>query len=341
MKHEALAFHAADADHGALTVGHLASVVLVVKLGEVEVRVLVADAVVSSVDAALGVSKEALGGVRGHAHAIFGRASVLFDAVIDGLVRREVLANLRVERRFVGVQAGFLVDVLLQELRDRFAGHMIDHARPHAASAFDERYDWRLVSHVATSPAAHLTTQVGLVSFYDAGELVRWEDVGKRKADTMAEEQGAVVGADLKLSLKLESRDLSLARAHHVERNQPLVQRDVAVFHHSSDGNGECVLALGALVHARSYLRGAIRGQRVDPGLVSVSAVWAASAVRPTHALEVRACGFFRREASHHGHQREVRAGCVLRCHDSNVPELYLWRNKKIGPLGNHVARCA
>ena len=59
MKHEALAFHAADADHGALTVGHLASVVLVVKLGEVEVRVLVADAVVGAVDAALRIAEEA------------------------------------------------------------------------------------------------------------------------------------------------------------------------------------------------------------------------------------------------------------------------------------------
>jgi len=80
VKHEALAFHAADADHGALTVGHLASVVLVVKLGEVEVRVLVADAVVGAVDAALGVSKEALCGVRRHSHAIFCCTRVLFDA---------------------------------------------------------------------------------------------------------------------------------------------------------------------------------------------------------------------------------------------------------------------
>ena len=59
MKHEALAFHTADADHSAFTVGHLAGVVLVVKLGEVEVRVLVADAMVSAVDAALGVAEEA------------------------------------------------------------------------------------------------------------------------------------------------------------------------------------------------------------------------------------------------------------------------------------------
>jgi hypothetical protein len=35
VEHEALAFHATDADYGALTVGHLASVVLVIKLGEV------------------------------------------------------------------------------------------------------------------------------------------------------------------------------------------------------------------------------------------------------------------------------------------------------------------
>lgn len=86
MEHEALAFHAEDADHSALAVGHLAGVVLVVKLGEVEVRVLVADAVVGAVNAALGVSEEALGGVRGHAHAIFCRARVLLDAVVDGLV---------------------------------------------------------------------------------------------------------------------------------------------------------------------------------------------------------------------------------------------------------------
>ena len=53
VKHEALAFHAADCNDGALTVGHLAGVVLVVKLGEVKPGVLVADAVVGAVDAAL------------------------------------------------------------------------------------------------------------------------------------------------------------------------------------------------------------------------------------------------------------------------------------------------
>jgi len=144
----------------------------------------------------------------------------------------------------------------------------------------------------------------------------------------MAEKQGAVIGADLKLAHELKRRDLSLARAHHVERDQPLVQRDVAVFHHGPDGDGEGVLALGALVHARPDLRGAVRGQRVDPGLVGVPAVRAASAVGPADALEVRTSRLFRREASHHGHQREVGAGCVLRCHDLNVPEAYLWRNK-------------
>lgn len=63
--HEPLAFHAPDADHGALTVGHLARVVLVVKFREIEPGVTAADAVVSAVDAALGIAEEALDRVRG------------------------------------------------------------------------------------------------------------------------------------------------------------------------------------------------------------------------------------------------------------------------------------
>jgi hypothetical protein len=47
VEHEALAFHAADADDSAFAVGHLAGVVLVIKLGKVKPGVLVADAVVS------------------------------------------------------------------------------------------------------------------------------------------------------------------------------------------------------------------------------------------------------------------------------------------------------
>ena len=178
MEHESLAFHAADADHGALAVSHLAGIVLVVKLGEVERGVLAADAVVGAIDAALGVAEEALGGIGGHALAVFRRSRVLLDAVVHGLMRSEAPANLRVERRFVGVQAGFAVNVLLQELRDRRTRHHVHHARAHAATAFDERYDWCLVSHVATTTTVHLTTQVGLVSFYDSGQLVRREDVG-------------------------------------------------------------------------------------------------------------------------------------------------------------------
>jgi len=86
VEHEALAFHAADTDYSTLTVSHLAGVVLVVKLGEVERRVLAADVVVGAVDAAFGVTEEALRGIRGHARAILCRAGVLLDAVVDGLV---------------------------------------------------------------------------------------------------------------------------------------------------------------------------------------------------------------------------------------------------------------
>ena len=179
MEHEALAFHAADADHGALAIGHLASVVLVIKLGKVEMRVLAADVVVGAVNAALGVSKEALGGVGGHAHTVFRRTRVLLDAVVDGLVRREVLADLRIEWGFVGMQAGSFANVFLQELRDCFACHVVDHVRPHASAAFHERYNRRLVSHVAPSLAVHPTTNVGLVSFDDPGELVRRENIGE------------------------------------------------------------------------------------------------------------------------------------------------------------------
>jgi len=138
MEHEALAFHAADTDYGALAVGHLAGIVLVVKLGEVERRVLAADVVVGAVDAALGVPEEAFGGVGGDLLAVIGGASVLFHAVVHGFVRGELFANLRVDTGLVRVQVGFCADVFLQELRDRLAGNQVNHARPHAASAFDE-----------------------------------------------------------------------------------------------------------------------------------------------------------------------------------------------------------
>ena len=86
MEHEALAFHAADTDYSTLTVSHLAGVVLVVKLGEVERRVLAADVVVGAVDAALGVSEEALCRVGRDLLAVLGGARVLFYAVVHGLV---------------------------------------------------------------------------------------------------------------------------------------------------------------------------------------------------------------------------------------------------------------
>lgn len=101
----------------------------------------------------------------------------------------------------------------------------------------------------------------------------------------MAEKERGLVGAEFKLALELERRNLRLAGAHHVEGDQPFVQRDFRVLHNGAYRHGEGVMAVAALVEAGPRAGLLVGGADVD--FLRETAVRADRAVGPAGALEV------------------------------------------------------
>ncbi len=102
MIHQALAFRAFQQFVATLRVRHCAAVVPEIEFRQVAVQVGFANAVEVSVDAALYQGKVAFDGVR----VPEVTAHVFLGAVVYGAMTGEFLADLRVDRAFVGHQVG-------------------------------------------------------------------------------------------------------------------------------------------------------------------------------------------------------------------------------------------
>src|SRR5438045_3616201 len=96
--------------------------------------------------------------------------------------------------------------------------------RAHAAIALDKRNHWDFVSRVTASHSMLHAADIGFVSLNDPAQFVGRHNVLKGKANSMAHEPCGAIGTDLKLALQLERAHLRVARAHHVEGDQPLVE---------------------------------------------------------------------------------------------------------------------
>ena len=112
----------------------------------------------------------------------------------------------------------------------------------------------------------------------------------------MAHKPRRTVGADLKLPLQLERAHLRLAGAHHVEADQPFVERDMRVLADRADRHREALKAFGTLVEPGANFLLWIRSDLVDALLIRVAAMRANRAVRPAQLLEILASRFLGRE---------------------------------------------
>src|SRR5689334_772062 len=71
-----------------------------------------------------------------------------------------------------------------------------------------------------------------------------------RLTDAMEHEPRGLVG-DADRAVQLVRRHALFARRHETERQHPLVERNVAAFHHRPGGDGERAVAVVAVVEAR------------------------------------------------------------------------------------------
>src|SRR5690348_6186271 len=103
----------------------------------------------------------------------------------------------------------------------------------------------------------------------------------------MSHEPSTRVG-DLEHSVKLMSAHALLARAEKVEREQPLVQGDMAIFEDRANGHGELLTASRALPDASTdvlILFGSLRGEPI--GIINLAAMRTYRAIGPAEAFKV------------------------------------------------------
>lgn len=102
-----------------------------------------------------------------------------------------------------------------------------------------------------------------------------------RFANTVRHEPSGLV-LDLQGAVQLMGRKALLARRVQVHRVEPEVQRNLAALKEGADRHAERLLALAALVHART---GALALQ--ESRLVDHAAMWADRAIRPIQGFQV------------------------------------------------------
>ena len=270
-------------------------VVAEIELGEVAVEVLLAAVLVDAAHAALEDREHALDGV-----GVDDAPDVLAGRVLHRLVGGKLGADLGVEPALIGVQGGLAVDVLGDDLGDMLAVGNGNVEAADAAATLDQRDDGALVggarlAALGVGAALALLGRasfldraiVGLVSLNDAAVAAhrgQQAAVAHGLAQPVRHEPCGLV-ADIKRAVELVCAHALLARRHHVEAHQPLVQGDVAALHDGAGGDGEVLTALGvaAAVTARTLC---------GVNALRLAAPMADRAVRPQDRLESRPSGF-------------------------------------------------
>ena len=201
-QHQPLASHRLDSLYCARAISGLARVVFVVKLREIQTRVFLADVMVCAINRALAVSEETLNCIgRSQPACTRIKTRIFFVRVVDHIVSGKLLADLFIEARFIGIQGRFQCDVLLEKFGYFLAVHEINNGRAHAAIAFNERNNSRLVADICATVTALLAAYIRFVCFNCAAEQVARRGVRQRETDAMAQEPRRAIRTKLKLTL--------------------------------------------------------------------------------------------------------------------------------------------
>jgi len=255
------------------------------KLAGIAVQVLLTAVLVNALHAALKDTEIAFNGVRRD-----GAANVLFCAMVDGLVRCEVVAQVVVLHGFIGVYGGFFGDVRLQDRQQCLDFQIIDNDGLGAArGAVNQRQNFHLVANATAHRLVRFTTNEGFVNFNNATtsterakgvvahcfpDAVRHEPSGSQR-----DAQGAV---------QLVAADALLAGTDQIDRLQPQVHGNVAGLKDCAYLDGEGLAALVALVSANA---GGLAAHLADP--LHAAAMRAHRAISPDARLYISVGGFF------------------------------------------------
>jgi hypothetical protein len=232
----------------ALGIVHLAGVVAEVELGGVSSKVRLAHVVIGADHAALEDRKEVLDRV-----AVLEPAGrdVLAGAVIDRPVAMELATDAGVNAAFVGHQIRRRQDVRKDQRTKLLGGHLGNMEAANVAVALDQRHDRLLGARGAKRAVLSLSADIGFIGFHD---LVRTAERGRVRrghggADTVAHEPRGFVRYAERTAHLMRAHAL-LGRRHKTEREQPLIERNLAVLEDRTDRNREGFGAVVALMDA-------------------------------------------------------------------------------------------
>ena len=258
----------------------LTMVVAKVKFSGVAVQVMRTAMLVHAIHAALEDAEKAFNRVR-----VRIAAHVLFRAMIDALVIREVLTDLRVLSRLIRHQGRGVRYVFGKLLPERPARNVIDVERADLSATLDKGEHRFLVTMSATNLSPRLAPDEGFVSFDHA--TADPQDPTRRVhcfAQAVGHEPGRFV-LDPKRALQLVAAAPLLTRTDQVDRLHPLVQRDLAALKDCTNGYRELFAAILALVYARA-VRLAVQYIVI---LAHAAAVRANRTIRPADSFKVLA----------------------------------------------------
>jgi hypothetical protein len=302
LENQTLAFCSLDRMFGSRAIVDLAVIPTELEFVAVAAKVTLGDMMECSVNTPLEQREVRFRRIRGDV-----TVHVLTHAVIDGLVAAlKERTDSDIRSPVVGHDGGFVTHVPLYQALKVLRINAGDWTGYGFSIPLHQNHDGGFAcspSPIGTkvmvnvqlfSAPAGLAADVGFVALDDTFQLAADGVLLHRCPDAVSQMPSGFVGVQAEISLKLESRDAFLVRAHGVEGLDPLPQRDMATVHDGPHGDGELPPARVALNHAISDL---LR-LGIQAGDLPAAAVRACRTFRPTDTLK-DCSGFIFSETSH------------------------------------------
>ena len=270
-----------------------------VKLGEVAVKMLLADVEVTTVNAAFQEREKAFDGIGMRHDAVNELARPFFLAVVHGVMTRKVSPDATIGMQLVSHQPAFRIDATKDHIAESGGGNVLGLLGSSPTATLDERNDGDAISAGAAAPAmlwveepsraALLVDGVGFVRLDDLAFAAEWATTTfvHRQPDAM-HQKPCGFHAPAQSALYPAGRDAFFARANQVDRLKPNMQRNVARFENRPHPHRKRLPARPTLPQtpARAFAP-------QSRGLIDRAAMRAHRAIRPKLRLDVCDRGFF------------------------------------------------
>ena len=169
---------------------------------------------------------------------------------------------------------------------------------------------------------ACLSANIGFIRFDSAFEFIFEGWLFECVSNAVRHKQRRAVAAQTENALKLKRTDSLFGTANHIPCDEPLAERDVAVFKNSSDGSGELASAFGAVIQTSADFLRFIRRHLVNAVGLFVPAVRADRAFGPVNRFPILAGGFVSGEPLVNLVERQFAWGWQhVRFHAPNIAE--------------------